>query len=89
MNQHEFEHILDGICTILTDEASGAIFRTAGQFEKRVREALQEATPGDGSITIDFLPHPQAFPDIAAGRFGIEVKFTLNDTWRSIPTAYL
>ncbi|NOT84965.1 MAG: restriction endonuclease [Methylococcaceae bacterium] len=89
MNQHEFELILDGICTALTGEAGDKIFQTAGQFERRVREVLQDAIQGDKSIAIDFSPHPQAFPDIAVGRFGIEVKFTLNDTWRSIANSVL
>jgi len=32
---------------------------------------------------------PQAFPDIAIGEFGVEVKFTLNDTWRSVANSVL
>jgi len=35
-------------------------------------------------ITIDFSPHSYAFPDIVIGKFGVEVKFTTNDTWRSV-----
>lgn len=31
----------------------------------------------------------QAFPDIAMGEYGVEVKFTLNDTWRSIANSVL
>jgi hypothetical protein len=38
---------------------------------------------------IDFSPHPQAFPDIAMGEYGVEVKFTLNDTWRSVANSVL
>jgi len=40
-------------------------------------------------IRIDFSPHPQAFPDIEIGEYGIEVKFTLNDEWRSIANSVL
>ncbi len=35
-------------------------------------------------MIIDLTPHPHAFPDIVLGDFGIEVKFTTNDTWRSV-----
>ncbi|XHX78200.1 MAG: hypothetical protein RBJ76_27855 [Stenomitos frigidus ULC029] len=33
---------------------------------------------------VSYEPHPHIFPDIPLGEFGIEVKFTTNDTWRSI-----
>ncbi|MCZ7622390.1 hypothetical protein KsCSTR_20150 [Candidatus Kuenenia stuttgartiensis] len=89
MKQEEFEKVLDGVCAKLTGEANSAIFQSAGQFENRVREVLQEAIQSDTSITINFTPHPQAFPDIAAGRFGVEVKFSLNDTWRSVANSVL
>ena len=64
-------------------------FKTSQQFENRVREVLQEITFEDKSFEIDFAPHPQAFPDIAMGEFGVEVKFTLNDTWRSVANSVL
>jgi len=89
MKQEEFEKILDDICATLTDEANSTAFQSAGQFEHRVREVVQEAIQSDTSITINFKPHPQAFPDIAIGRFGIEVKLTLNDTWRSVANSVL
>lgn len=89
MSQEEFEHILDKICDQLTDESNAAIFKTSPQFENRVREILQESLQGNSSITIDFDPHPQAFPDIAVGYFGVEVKFTLKDTWRSVANSVL
>lgn len=89
MNQSEFESILDNICAKLTDEARTTAFRSANQFEHRVREVLQEVIPFDAGITIDFSPHPQAFPDIAVGNFGVEVKFSLNDTWRSVANSIL
>jgi hypothetical protein len=89
MNQKDFECILDTACAQLTGEAREAIFKTSPQFENRVREVLQSLTTFDTSIEIDFNPHPQAFPDIAIGSFGIEVKFTLNDTWRSVANSVL
>lgn len=88
MTQEEFENILDNICAKLTEEAREELFKTSLQFEHRVREVLHK-TLRDPSVEIDFKPHPQAFPDIAVGSFGVEVKFTLNDTWRSVANSVL
>lgn len=88
MTQEEFENILDSVCARLTVEARKEIFKTSAQFENRVREVLDE-TLNDPSVEMDFKPHLQAFPDIAVGNFGVEVKFTLNDTWRSVANSVL
>ncbi len=88
MIQEEFENILDRVCAKLTSEARNNIFNSSPQFENRVREVLRE-TLDDSSIEIDFKPHPQAFPDIAVDDFGIEVKLTLNNTWRSVANSVL
>ena len=84
MTKTDFEQLLDRCCEQLTNEARSTGFKTSPQFENRVREVLSELSKSDKSFEIDFSPHPQAFPDIAMGEFGVEVKFTLNDTWRSI-----
>lgn len=89
MTKKEFEEILDVCCEQLTGEAREAGFRTSAQFENRVRAALSVLTREDVSFEIDFDPHPQAFPDIAMGEYGVEVKFTLSDTWRSIANSVL
>lgn len=88
MTQEEFERILDTVCARLTGEARKELFKTSLQFEMRVREVLYD-TLHDPSVVIDFKPHPQAFPDIAVGNFGVEVKFTLNDSWRSVANSVL
>ena len=88
MNKIEFQNILQLACSALGDEARKKQFSTAKQFENRVREVMSEALQTYG-VTIDFDPHPQAFPDIAIGEFGIEVKFTENDTWRSVANSVL
>lgn len=88
MTQAEFETILDAACEQLTEEAKAETFKTSAQFENRVREVLHEAL-NSFSIEINFKPHPQAFPDIAVEQFGVEVKFTLNDTWRSVANSVL
>lgn len=89
MTVENFEKILDECCARLTEEAHSTGFRTSSQFENRVREVLADITRDDPYFEIDFNPHPQAFPDIAMGEFGVEVKFTLNDTWRSIANSVL
>jgi hypothetical protein len=35
-------------------------------------------------LHVNFSPHPQGFPDIALGEFGIEVKVVANDSWRTV-----
>lgn len=89
MKKAEFENILNLCCTRLTDEARKSGFDTASRFENRVREVLNELTKVEPSVCVDFNPHPQAFPDIALGEYGVEVKFTLSDTWRSVANSVL
>jgi len=89
MVKKDFEGILDKSCAILTEEARTKGFKSSPQFENRVREVLATLINDDKSFSIDFEPHPQAFPDIAMGEFGVEVKFTLNDTWRSVANSVL
>ena len=89
MTKNEFEAILDACCEILTNEARATSFTSSQQFESRVREVLDELTSKHLSFAVDFTPHPQAFPDIALGEFGVEVKFTTSDTWRSVANSVL
>lgn len=88
MTQKKFERILDVSCEILTTEARQSGFTDAAQFEKKVRKILSNQTKSEG-ILIDLNPKAQAFPDVAVGEFGVEVKFTLNDTWRSVANSVL
>ena len=89
MTKDEFEEILSKCCAQLTEEARAAGFKTSAQFETRAREVLSEITKDDETFQIDFNPRPQAFPDIAMGEYGVEVRFTLNDAWRSIANSVL
>ncbi|MGI5868696.1 MAG: restriction endonuclease [Kiritimatiellia bacterium] len=88
MTQEEFEAVLDECCEALTQEAQRKAFTSSEQFEQRVREVIDENVSPKG-VKIDFSPKAQAFPDIAVGDFGVEVKFTLNDTWRSVANSVL
>lgn len=88
MTQNEFELLLTLICQKLTGEARLTPFKTAKEFENRTREVVKETLDIPETV-IDFDPHPQAFPDIAINEFGIEVKFTTNETWRSVANSVL
>ncbi len=88
MTQEEFERLLDSASAILREEARSQAFDSAKAFENRVRNIFHESSKSYG-FEVNLDPHPQAFPDIAIGRFGVEVKFTTNDTWRSIANSIL
>jgi len=89
MNKNEFERLLDVCCGTLTHEARASGFTTSAQFENRVREVLDDLLKDEVSLRVDFTPPPQEFPDIALGEYGVEVKFTLSDTWKSIANSIL
>lgn len=89
MITEEFEILLDRCCEMLTSEAQTKGFNSSKHFEDRVREVLALLTLEDSSIEIDFNSPTQAFPDIAMGAYGVEVKYTTADTWRSIANSVL
>jgi hypothetical protein len=88
MDKKAFESYLEEVTRKLRKEAKAGAFRAAKDFEVRVRDVTREVLQQEG-IAIDAYPHPQAFPDISIGQFGIEVKFTLNDEWRSVANSVL
>lgn len=83
MTKEQFETLLDTVAAQLTEESKHSLFTTSKAFENRVREVLEQVG-GEYKIAVDYNPHPYIFPDIAVGEFGVEVKFTANDTWRSV-----
>ncbi len=78
-----FEDFLDNLVKILTKESQLKRFLKPIEFEQRIRHAINSQGGWDGKL-VDLEPHPQIFPDIPMGVNGIEVKFSENDTWRSI-----
>lgn len=88
MDKAQFETILANIAAQLAQEASVKIFRSAKEFEDRVRLVTEMQMKPFG-VSVDFDSAAQAFPDIALGEFGIEVKFTEKDTWRSVANSVL
>lgn len=84
LNKKQFEQVLDSLCFRLTNEcAKGEPFMASSAFEARVRQLTSDLLK-ESSLDVDFTPHPYGFPDIALGAYGIEVKFSVNDTWRSV-----
>ncbi len=85
MNEKEFEDLLSLLCNIITDQARKDIkpFLNSEYFENRVRQVIQKIGEKNG-LVVNFDPHPYIFPDIVLGTYGIEVKHTLKDTWRSV-----
>ncbi|HET7626517.1 MAG TPA: hypothetical protein VFM25_14780 [Verrucomicrobiae bacterium] len=84
LTAQKFEELLATLCEKITSECrSGEKFENSKLFERRVREVLDELISKYG-LAVNFDPHPYVFPDIVLGKFGVEVKFTSNDTWRSV-----
>ncbi len=87
LDKLKFESILDKVTEQLTIESTNMKFVNSKEFELRVRELMN--IEGKGLLAIDFNPHPHIFPDICIGRYGVEIKFTENDTWRSVANSIL
>ena len=84
MTCEQFEHLLVQLAERLTQDVRGsAKFRGPHPFEDRARFLLQELG-ADLGYKVDFSPHPQLFPDIVLGKFGIEVKVVESDSWRTV-----
>ncbi len=89
MSKDEFERLLDVCCGTLTHEARTIGFSTPSQFELRVRKVIDDLLIDEGELRVDFDSPSQGFPDIPIGEYGVEVKFTLADTWKSIGNSIL
>ncbi len=83
MHSAEFETLLDQVARQLSAEAKAKPFRESKEFENRAREILKELGK-EHAKDLDLQPPSQSFPDVVLSNFGIEVKFTTNDTWRSV-----
>ena len=89
MEKVEFEDLLDKCCSILTYETVSTGFKSSEEFENRVREILAQLTAEDSSVNIDLILTHKHSPDIAMGEFGVEVKYTKQNTWRCIANSIL
>jgi hypothetical protein len=83
LRTQEIAIILARVTAALTDEArKDGAFLTAKSFEDRVRDILQGELQRHGHRIKDFSP--QDFPDIVVDNWGVEVKHTREDRWRSV-----
>lgn len=84
MNRDQFEAVLDALVAKLTKKVQAdKALHAPTVFEARVRSDLQEQLKAEG-VNADLNSRPQVFPDIVYKQFGIEVKFTDSQSWRSI-----
>src|SRR5579863_5172717 len=83
MTRADFERLLTDVAARLTEDIRrSADYHSARGFENKVRELLIEL--GGKAFDVDLAPHPQIFPDIPLGEYGIEVKVVNADSWRSV-----
>jgi hypothetical protein len=84
MTPEQFELLLAIVSDRLTEDVKAStLYHGPLQFEDRARHLLQELG-NDLGLNVNFTPHPQGFPDIPLGEFGIEVKVVANDSWRTV-----
>lgn len=84
MDKELFELCLHELCVNLTEfiEKNG-VFLSSADFEEQSRRELGEILASKG---FPVSPYDKAyvFPDIVVPPFGVEVKFTRNDSWRCV-----
>jgi hypothetical protein len=84
MTTEEFELLLNKLTERLTEDVRASNnYHGPHEFEDRARHLLQELGTNLG-YQVNFAPHPQGFPDIVLGEFGIEVKVVAADSWRTV-----
>lgn len=84
MRQTEFEQVLDRAVEILTENVrSSTLYHGPEEFEQGVLDMLRVAAR-DSGLAVNPTFHKHAFPDIRVNGFGIEVKYTKQDTWLAV-----
>ena len=84
MSPDEFERLLDRTVEILTENVrSSTLYHGPREFEQGTLDMLRVAAR-DSDITIDPSFHPNAFPDIVANGYGVEVKYTRQNSWLAV-----
>ena len=80
----DFEDLLDRAVGILTENLrSSRLYHGPNEFQQHVLDMLKVVAL-DSSVEIAPSFHPHAFPDIVANGFGIEVKYTKQNTWTAV-----
>nr|VFK56753.1 MAG: hypothetical protein BECKTC1821F_GA0114240_101220 [Candidatus Kentron sp. TC] len=85
MTPEQFEKLLDRVVASLSKvahpEKDG--FSNPKDFEKTALVALEKAVKeSDAGIDVGETFHHDAFPDLLANGFGVEIKLTTKDSWR-------
>ena len=84
MTPAEFERVLSRAASILTENLrSSSLYNAPDAFEQHALDMLRVAARDTG-FEANPTYHPRAFPDIKVNGFGVEVKFTQNDTWNAV-----
>ncbi|MXX06123.1 MAG: restriction endonuclease [Gammaproteobacteria bacterium] len=84
MNREQFEAVLHRTAEILTENLrSSQLYRGPEQFEQGVLDMLKVAAEGLG-VTVEPTSHAHAFPDIRVNGYGVEVKYSVRDTWSAV-----
>jgi hypothetical protein len=83
MTNEEIGALLENVCAQLTTEVRmNPTHWNAKMFERRVRDVLEMKLDAHGKSLLDFAD--QDFPDIVVGDWGVEVKLTKDDKWRTV-----
>ena len=89
MTEPDFESFLDLVVKQLNaDVRKDKTYHDSRQFEERVLDVMVRLAE-KLKIKIEPTFHPHAFPDIKANGFGVEVKSTRQDNWRSVGNSVL
>ena len=84
MIAQEFEQVLERACEILTENIrTNTDYHSPDAFERHALDMLKVAAK-DCDLKVEPSFHPYAFPDIRANGFGVEVKYTKQDTWLAV-----
>lgn len=84
MEISDFEKILDEACALLTSQLQKNTKKlSSSSFELLVRMTIASVLTSKNH-KIDMTPPAQEFPDIVIGKYGVEIKYSEKDTWRSI-----
>ena len=84
MNAAELENLLDQTVAALTEDIrSSERYHGPEAFQQGVLDTLKDVAKNNG-VLVEPTFHPDAFPDIRANGFGIEVKYTRRDRWQAV-----
>lgn len=80
----QFEEVLDEVVRQLSrDLVASNIYHDPDRFEQHVRDTLGHACHEAGLKPAPGQ-HRFSFPDVTLNGFGVEIKFTKNDTWVAV-----